>query len=104
MLYTKESLNTIVYDQYLDPSIMGNLINDNINFLTRKENIIIVEVQDNYKYRPELIALQYYGSEQFYPLILAANGVGSLLQFIPSRFNYQIKLIKHDAVSKILGI
>ena len=103
ILYTK-NINSVVYDQYIDPTVMGNVINDNYHFLQRPENILVIDVPDTFKYRPELIALQYYGSEQFYPLILAANNIGSLLQFIPSQFNNQIKLIKSETVSKLLGL
>jgi uncharacterized membrane protein len=93
-----------VYDQYLEPSIIGNVINDNIHYLLNVENIVFIDVPDTYKYRPELVALQYYGSEQYYPLILAANNIGSLLQFVPSRFNNQIKMIRSEVIQKLLGV
>ena len=102
LLYT--SIDSRVYDQYLDPSIIGNVINDNIHYLQKPENLVYVNVPETFKYRPELVALQFYGSEQFYPLILAANNIGSLLQFIPSKFNYKIKLIRSDVIQKLLGI
>ena len=103
LLYTG-NINSQVYDQYLEPSIIGNVINDNFHFLQRPENLIYVDVPDTFKYRPDLVALQFYGSEQFYPLILAANNIGSLLQFIPSEFNHNIKLIRPEVIQKLLGI
>lgn len=103
LLYTN-NIDSTVYDQYLDPTIMGNVINDNLSFLQKEENCIVADVDDQFKFRPELISAQYYGSEQYYPLILAANNIGSLLQFIPAKFNNRIKIIKIEVVQKLLGI
>lgn len=103
LLYTSD-IDSTVYDQYLDPVILGNILNDKMLFLQRPENIVIIDVPDIYKYRPERIAAQYYGSEQFYPLILIANNIGSLFQFIPSKFDNKIKMIKSKVIQKVLGI
>jgi len=103
LLYTN-TIDSTVYDQYLTPAILGNIINDKIHFIQRPENLIIVEVSDKYKYRPERVALQYYGQESFYPLILAANNLGTLFQFIPSQLNNQVKLLKSDIIRSLLGI
>lgn len=98
------TINSTMYDQYLEPSILGNLINDNIHYLQRPENLIEIDVPDIYKYRPERIAKQYYGSEQYYPIILAANNIGSLFQFIPNQLNNKVKMVKSEVIQKVLGI
>lgn len=97
-------IDSTMYDQYLEPSIVGNLINDHIHYLQRPENLVEIDVPDIYKYRPERIAKQYYGSEQYYPIILAANNIGSLFQFIPSQFNNKIKMVKSQVIQKVLGM
>ena len=99
--YSKQ-LDSTIYDFYLEPTVYGNILNDNIHFLQRPENLVIVEVPDIYKFRPERVAKFYYGSEQYYPLILIANNIGSLFQFIPSEFNNQIKMIKSEVIQKMI--
>lgn len=103
LTYSK-NIDTTVLDKYLEPEIVGNIINDKIHYLQSPENLVLVTVPDTYKYRPERIAHQYYGHESYYPLILAANNIGSIFHFIPSHFNNQIKMIKSDVVRKILNI
>ena len=99
-----QNIDTTVLDQYLEPEILGNLINDKIHYLQKPENLILINVPDTYKYRPERVALQYYGHESYYPMILAANNIGTLFQFIPSHFNNQIKMVKSEVIQKILNI
>lgn len=99
--YTKD-LDSTIYDFYLEPTLYGNILNDNIHFLQKPENLVIVEVPDHYKFRPERVAKYYYGSEQYYPLILLANNIGTLFQFIPSDFNNQIKMIKSEVIANII--
>ncbi len=103
LLYTN-NIDSTMYDQYLDPVILGNLINDKIHWIQNPVNHVIIDVPETYKYRPERIANQYYGHESYYPIILAANNIGSLLQFIPSEFNYKIKLVKSAVIQQILNI
>lgn len=103
LLYTNQ-INTIVLDQFLEPTIVGNIINDNISVVQDIKNCIVVTVNDTYKYRPEKLAFEYYGHESFYPLILAANNIGSLFYFIPSKFNNEIKLLHPIVIKKLFNI
>jgi len=103
LAYTS-NIYSIMLDQYLEPTITGNLINDNLKLLQSDDNIVRIKVSDKYKFRPELVARQYYGHESFYPLILAANNIGSLLHFIPSEFNNEIKMIKSNVIEKLFNI
>ncbi len=103
LIYSK-NINTVVLDQYLEPEIIGNIINDKMHYIQSPENLVLVYVPDTYKYRPERVALQYYGHESFYPLILAANNIGTLFHFIPGHFNNQLKLLKSEIVEQLLGI
>lgn len=101
-LQYKTELDSSIYDFYLEPVVFGNILNDNIFYFQKSENITIVEVPDNYKFRPERVAKFYYGNEQYYPLILLANNIGTLFDFVPSNFNNQIKMINSEVVNKLL--
>ncbi|RLA82343.1 MAG: hypothetical protein DRG78_07440 [Epsilonproteobacteria bacterium] len=103
MIYTN-NINSVVYDQYLEPNILGNAINDKIHYIQKPENLVVINVPDTYKYRPERVAKQFYGHESFYPLILAANNIGTLFEFVPSNFNNQIKMLKSEIIEQILNI
>ena len=98
-----QTIDSTIYDQFINPSITGNVFNDYIHYLQKEENNIVVYVPDKYKYRPERIANLYYGSEQYYPLILLANNIGTLFQFIPSNMNNQVKLLKPEILQKLLN-
>jgi len=97
-------MNPTVYDQYIEPTILGNLINDKIHYIQKPENLVVINVPDTYKYRPERVAKQFYGHESFYPLILAANNIGTLFHFVPSNFNNQIKMLKSEVIEQILNV
>ncbi len=98
-----QNINTLMLDQYLEPSIIGNIINDKIHYIQNPENLVVINVPDTFKYRPERVARQYYGHESFYPIILAANNIGSLMQFDPSKFNNQIKMVKSDVIERLFN-
>lgn len=97
-------IDTTVLDQYITPEIIGNIINDNIHIIQDPKNLIDVIVQDTYKYRPERVALDYYGNESYYPIILAANNIGTIFHFIPSKFNFTIKLLKSNIIQQLFNI
>ncbi|MFA7127699.1 MAG: hypothetical protein WC136_00855 [Sphaerochaeta sp.] len=82
-----------ILDNYNEPSLTGNLIIDNESYIRNPDNLITVFVEDNLKYRPDVISLKYYGNDSYFPLVLAANNIGTLMDFIPSNFNNQIKII-----------
>jgi hypothetical protein len=97
-------VNTQALDSYLDPGIDTNIILNNLQYLKQDKNLVEVDCPDIYKYRPDRIAYQYYGDCNFFPLVLAANNLGSLLQFVPSRFGNKIKLIKSQVIKNLLKI
>ncbi len=103
LLYNK-NMDTTILDQYLEPQILGNLINDKIHYIQDPKNLVVIYVPDTYKYRPERVAKQYYGHESYYPLILAANNIGTLFQFVPSEYNNQIKMLKSEVIQKVFQI
>ena len=103
LLYNSPS-NTFIINQFANDSIVGNIFLDNIQLLKNEENLIEVDCEDIYKYRPDVIARKYYGDSSYYHIVLIANGLGTLLHFIPSKFNNKIKLVKTEVIEKLLGI
>jgi len=103
LIYDKD-MDTRILDEYMQPEILGNIINDKIHYIQNPKNLVTIAVEDTYKYRPERIAKQYYGHESYYPLILAANNIGSLFQFIPSEYNNRIKMLKSEVIEKLFSI
>ena len=103
LLY-KLDTDTTILDGYIDPEIMGNVLNDRIHYIQRPENNIIINVNNTYKFRPERLAYEQYGNEQLYPIILAVNNIGSLLDFDPALFNNNIKLLKPEIIKNIFNI
>jgi len=97
-------INTFMIDEFKDPNIMGNRILDNLSYLQKEENTIIVPCPDKYKFRPERLAYEYYGDDNFFPIILAVNNISSVLKFIPSEFNNQIKLVKSERLEQLFKL
>jgi hypothetical protein len=99
-----KQFDTFMLDEYKDPIIMGNRILDNLANLQKEENTIIVPCPDKYKFRPERLAYEYYGNDNFFPIILAVNNISSVLKFIPSEFNNQIKLVKSERLEQLFKL
>ena len=103
ILYNSQS-NTEALDTLNIPGISNSVLLNNLKMLKMEENLVEVDCPDKYKYRPDSIAYQYYGDSNFFPLVLVANNLGSLLQFVPSNFGNKIKLIKSQVIKNLLKI
>lgn len=103
IIYTSPKL-TLAIDDFKDPVIVGSIIMDNMNTLLNPDNVVKVNVPDNYKYRPERLALDYYGNESLYPLILAANNIGTLFHFIPELFNNTMNIPKASIIKQLFNL
>lgn len=97
-----QNIDSTMLDQYLEPEILGNIINERMIFLQKPENTVVINVPDTFKYRPERVARQFYGHESYYPIILAANNIGTIFHFVPSNFNNQIKMVKSSVIERLL--
>lgn len=73
----------------------------NIQKYTTESNIYIVQVDDNYKFRPDLLSQIFYGSQEYFHLILILNGMKSFLEFIPDRTNNLIFVFKPEVIAKL---
>ena len=103
-------LPTVGYGEILD-TIESNLQNYNptqllpqqIKKYTKESNLYLVEVGDVYKFRPDLISYIFYGSVEYYQIILSLNGMKSFLEFIPNNTNNLIFIFKRNVIDIILG-
>ena len=67
---------------------------------TKEENLYIVQVDDSYKFRPDLLSQVFYGSQEYFHLILILNDMKSFLEFIPDRTNNLIFVFKPEILAK----
>jgi len=102
-LYNNQN-NTMIMDAFTNDSIVGNVFLDNIQFLKHPDNIIEIDCSDDYKYRPDKLAKQYYGDANYFQIILLANNIGTLFHFVPSKWNNKIKLIKTKVIEDLLKL
>ena len=75
-IYTKD---TKAVDEFIKHHLFeNNLIKNRKKLLSRATERIIDE---RYDYRPDRLAYEIYGEDFYYPAILVANNIGSILQF-----------------------
>ena len=73
----------------------------NIQKYNTEDNIFIVQVDDTYKFRPDLLSQIFYGSQEYFHLILILNGMKSFLEFIPDRTNNLVFVFKPEIIAKL---
>ena len=61
-----------------------NFYNKNKNLFQIK-NYLQFKIDETYNYRPDKVAYEVYGDDYYYPIILACNNIGSILQFTTSK-------------------
>jgi len=96
--------HTEAINEYCNEQIIGNKIIDNYHEFQDKKNLIRIPMTNKYKYRPDRVAYEYYGSDSFYPIVLACNNLRSLLDFIPGNLGNEIYLMNSDKLKQILEI
>ena len=79
------------------------LLRTNISKYMKEENLYVVEVNDTYKYRPDLISQIFYGSNEYFHIVLMVNSMKSFLEFTPNNFNNLIFILKPEIVSNIIS-
>jgi len=80
--------------------VFKSVLNENKALFT-DENFEIFQIDDSYKFRPDKVAYEVYRNDYFYPLILYANNISSILQFTPDIIGTEIKYLKPEIVSKL---
>ena len=99
-MYYSDVLNKIETRIYnILPSEDFNL---RIKKYQRAENLFAVKVPDTYKFRPDLISMIFYGTVEYFHIILKLNGMKSLLEFIPEEKNNLILVFKPEIIPYII--
>lgn len=78
-----------------------SLLRTNIQKYLREENLYLVEVNDTYRFRPDLIAQIFYGSNEYFHYVLMVNNMKSFLEFTPDNFNNLIFVFKPEIIASI---
>jgi hypothetical protein len=93
--------NTKAIDLYIEPKIFLNLFIKHACML--QENSTTVTIDERYNYRPDLLAYEQYGEDFWYPAILVANKLGSLLQFQATVLNHKCLIPHRETIEAILS-
>lgn len=78
-----------------------SLLRTNIQKYLKEENLYLVEINDTYKFRPDLIAQIFYGTNEYFHYVLMVNNMKSFLEFVPDNFNNLILVFKPEIISSI---
>jgi hypothetical protein len=92
-------LNSI--EKSLYSPLPESMLKSNIRKHMIEENLYIVQVNDSYKFRPDLLAQIFYGSQEYFHILLMVNGMKSFLEFDPGKFNNLIYMFKPEILSKL---
>lgn len=92
-------LNTI--ETRLYSSQPESILRSNIQKYMKEENLFLVELNDTYKFRPDLVSQIFYGSNEYFHLVLLTNGMKSFLEFNPGVFNNLVFVMKPSIISLI---
>lgn len=89
----------------IENSIYSVLPNNELFLKCKKyfdENTVyIMKLPKEYKYRPDLISYVFYGSIEYFHLILIANNMKSFLEFNPEKY-HTIYVFKESVLPYIL--
>ncbi len=87
-------------DSFVDPHIFEHPIFQNITALTANSTKVIMDAR--YNLRPDLLSFEMYGTNFWYPSILAVNKLGSIFQFKAEYLNNQCLIPSAEQLLKIL--
>ena len=94
--------NTSLIDSFTEPLIFNNVL------IKHREAVLLCECDDitideRYNYRPDRLAYEIYGQDFWYPAILIANNIGSMLQFKAESLNFKCKVPRKTHVEKLVN-
>lgn len=95
--------NQILMDEINKPEFINRMYEFRNEFNYSK-NFNLINFEENFKFRPDLVALKYYGNDLFYPLVLISNKYSSSLKFVPdinTPSGTFLKIINLDLLKKI---
>lgn len=92
-------LNTIETRLYSNQP--ESILRTNIQKYMKEENLFLVELNDTYKFRPDLVSQIFYGTNEYFHLVLLANSMKSFLEFNPGIYNNLIFVLKPSILNLI---
>jgi len=96
--YTKD---TKAIDTFIEPHIFLNVFIKKRRELIRSSTPKKIDIR--YNFRPDRLAYEVYGEDFWYPAILVANNLGSILQFKASSLGFECKIPDRDLVKSIIN-
>ena len=92
--------NTTLVDSFTECHIFENfLIKHRVELL---KDLDTVEIDERYDYRPDRLAYEIYKQDFWFPAILIANNIGSILQFKAGSMNFKCKIPKKTNIDNII--
>ena len=78
-----------------------NLLRTNVQKYMKESNLYLVELNNSYKFRPDIVSHIFYGTNEYFHLVLMANSMKTFLEFIPENFNNLIFVLKPNIITSI---
>jgi len=92
--------DTKMVDTFIEPHIFMN------RMIRRRSELIkssdSVKIDARYNFRPDRLAFEYYGQDFWYPAILVANNLGSILQFKANKLGFECKIPNINTIKEIM--
>jgi len=98
----KLTKDTKAIDLFIEPHIFMNVLLKHKTTLDASSEII--NIDPRHDYRPDRLAYEIYGQDFWYPAILIANNMGSMLQFKADVLNFKCKIPNIEVVQQIINI
>jgi len=95
--YSRYNYYDILYDYEARGYILG-LGYNNIPYFEETDNDMYYTIEPQYQYRPDLLALKFYGSEYLWWVIVKANNLSHPLKELVAG-----KVIRIPAASRVLS-
>ena len=97
----KITKDTKAINEFINEHLFNNPLIKNENLL--KKEAYEMEIDERYDYRPDKLAYEVYGEDFYYPFILAANNLGSMLQFKAEILNYKCLVPRAEVARSLIG-
>lgn len=99
---TSSEKDTTLINVFIEPKIFLNHLIQYKYIL--KQDTTILDLDLKYKFRPDRLAYDLWGQDLWYPVLLATNNMGSILEFNPERMGYTCEIPSDESLSKLLNI
>lgn len=101
--YSTLPVSAKVISTELSKTPFSNQIFRNKTILSQSGVYILFEI-DAWKYNPQLFCEHYYKTQYYYPIILIANDLGSVFDFIPEKLPYGILAPDKSIIGQVLNL